>query len=241
MTTMHLPVSRAAACKIRQPADNENFTWTLLNSWGFGKDANNTRDKGLTADGLFKARHGMRATAMCIPQTEGVMFQWQGMRSRINGNAGANLALRDSTQHCAQGAILLLRNCRQCSRQNDLTELRLACSLMTQLQLMVWLQCHSCMHHWALVLPLLPLLLSPPTPAFADVATVATAAAADAIVAAAAAAEQIQMGLAGKGSLLAAPTCSFIRTCCSIMALAWHYISEQQMHVFLTTTFICKQ
>jgi hypothetical protein len=35
-------------------ADNDNYTWTLLNSWGSGNDTNNTRDKGITADGLFR-------------------------------------------------------------------------------------------------------------------------------------------------------------------------------------------
>jgi hypothetical protein len=35
--------------------DNENFTWTLLNSWGSGNDADNLRVKGgITADGMVR-------------------------------------------------------------------------------------------------------------------------------------------------------------------------------------------
>jgi hypothetical protein len=35
--------------------DNDNFTWTLLNSWGSGNDADNLRVKGgITADGVVR-------------------------------------------------------------------------------------------------------------------------------------------------------------------------------------------
>eukprot|EP00882_Tetradesmus_deserticola_P003461 GHRQ01003660.1.p1 GENE.GHRQ01003660.1~~GHRQ01003660.1.p1 ORF type:complete len:712 (+),score=141.58 GHRQ01003660.1:390-2525(+) len=39
--------------------DNDNFTWTLLNSWGSGNDSTNTRTSGVTADGLFKVQMGL--------------------------------------------------------------------------------------------------------------------------------------------------------------------------------------
>jgi hypothetical protein len=55
-------------------ADNENFTWTLLNSWGSGKDPNNTRDKGITADGLFKVR--VNHTPLCDLQLLAVPAAW---------------------------------------------------------------------------------------------------------------------------------------------------------------------
>jgi hypothetical protein len=48
------------------PADNNNFTWTLLNSWGSGNDKGNTRTAGITADGLFKVQLIMTALSPCF-------------------------------------------------------------------------------------------------------------------------------------------------------------------------------
>ncbi|WIA08057.1 hypothetical protein OEZ85_007523 [Tetradesmus obliquus] len=39
--------------------DNDNFTWTLLNSWGSGTDTSNSRSKGITADGRFRIQMGL--------------------------------------------------------------------------------------------------------------------------------------------------------------------------------------
>eukprot|EP00883_Tetradesmus_obliquus_P003349 jgi/Sobl393_1/13601/SZX60317.1 len=40
--------------------DNDNYTWTILNSWGSGTDPDNMRAKGgTTADGLFRVKMGL--------------------------------------------------------------------------------------------------------------------------------------------------------------------------------------
>uniref|UniRef100_A0A383W9S6 Peptidase C1A papain C-terminal domain-containing protein n=1 Tax=Tetradesmus obliquus TaxID=3088 RepID=A0A383W9S6_TETOB len=39
--------------------DNNNYTWTLLNSWGKGRDAGQLRASGVTADGLFRMQMGL--------------------------------------------------------------------------------------------------------------------------------------------------------------------------------------
>uniref|UniRef100_A0A383VUU5 Peptidase C1A papain C-terminal domain-containing protein n=1 Tax=Tetradesmus obliquus TaxID=3088 RepID=A0A383VUU5_TETOB len=39
--------------------DNDNYTWTMLNSWGTGRDAGQLRTRGVTADGLLKMQMGL--------------------------------------------------------------------------------------------------------------------------------------------------------------------------------------
>ncbi|WIA11336.1 hypothetical protein OEZ85_011459 [Tetradesmus obliquus] len=55
--------------------DNQNFTWTLLNSWGSGNDPDNLRVKGgITADGLVKVRMGLLGVAQ-PEETYGVICE----------------------------------------------------------------------------------------------------------------------------------------------------------------------
>uniref|UniRef100_A0A383VW72 Peptidase C1A papain C-terminal domain-containing protein n=1 Tax=Tetradesmus obliquus TaxID=3088 RepID=A0A383VW72_TETOB len=39
--------------------DNQEYTWTILNSWGTGKDPSQVRSAGVTADGLLKIQMGL--------------------------------------------------------------------------------------------------------------------------------------------------------------------------------------
>ncbi|WIA18668.1 hypothetical protein OEZ85_003372 [Tetradesmus obliquus] len=51
--------------------DNDNYTWTMLNSWGTGLNKSQTRNAGITADGLFKISMGLAGVG-APDQTYGV-------------------------------------------------------------------------------------------------------------------------------------------------------------------------
>ncbi|WIA11339.1 hypothetical protein OEZ85_011462 [Tetradesmus obliquus] len=67
--------------------DNQNFTWTLLNSWGSGNDPDNLRVKGgITADGRYKVNMGLLGVAQ-PEETYGVACEpTQGTKENLHGN-----------------------------------------------------------------------------------------------------------------------------------------------------------
>ncbi|WIA23217.1 hypothetical protein OEZ86_010105 [Tetradesmus obliquus] len=80
--------------------DNDNYTWTMLNSWGSGLNSSQTRKDGITADGLFKISMGLAGVG-APDQTYGVSCspppgsQWDpfGVQKFYGGKLRKNVQL----------------------------------------------------------------------------------------------------------------------------------------------------
>ena len=64
--------------------DNDNYTWTMLNSWGTGLNSRQTRNAGVTADGLFKISMGLAGQPMaCWKTTARNTAAYRGAHRRV--------------------------------------------------------------------------------------------------------------------------------------------------------------